>query len=86
LAISEGSVNCLCGRKCFSFIVFRISSQLRKKYKTYLIYKCGPVPVGQISTNGSFKCKECDTSFNSQQELEQHEKYATYRRKGCCWQ
>ena len=40
----------------------------------------------QISTNSSFKCEECDTSFSSQQGFEEHGKYATYRRKGCCWQ
>ncbi|HEY6885438.1 MAG TPA: hypothetical protein VI278_15500 [Nitrososphaeraceae archaeon] len=38
------------------------------------------------SVNAPFKCEECDTSFTSQQGLEQHEKYASYRRKGCCWQ
>jgi len=38
------------------------------------------------SANAQFMCKECDTSFATQQELEEHEKYASYRRKGCCWQ
>jgi len=38
------------------------------------------------SSNVSFKCEECDTSFNSQQGLEQHGKYARYKRKGYCWQ
>ena len=42
--------------------------------------------MDQISTNNSFKCEEFDTLFNSQQGLEEHRKYATYRRKGCCWQ
>jgi len=38
------------------------------------------------SANTYFKCEECDTSFISQLGLEQHERYASYRRKGCCWQ
>jgi len=42
--------------------------------------------MSQISPNESFTCEECDTSFMSQQGLERHEKYASYRRKGCCWQ
>jgi hypothetical protein len=33
------------------------------------------------TADSSFKCEECDTSFTSQQGLEQHEKYAVYRRK-----
>jgi hypothetical protein len=39
-----------------------------------------------MSTSGSYKCEECDTSFNSERELEEHVKYAKYRRKGSCWQ
>ena len=40
-----------------------------------------------ISTSGSsYKCEECDMSFNSERELEEHDKYAKYRRKGYCWQ
>jgi len=38
------------------------------------------------SANASFKCEDCDTSFSFQQGLKQHEKYASYRRNGCCWQ
>ena len=37
--------------------------------------------MGQISTNRPFKCEECDMSFSSQKVLEEHEKYASYRRK-----
>ena len=40
-----------------------------------------------MSTGGSScKCEECDMSFNSERELEEHDKYAKYRRKGYCWQ
>jgi hypothetical protein len=35
---------------------------------------------------GPFKCEACGTEFNSHEELAYHEKYATYRRPGCCWQ
>jgi hypothetical protein len=40
-----------------------------------------------MSTRGSsYKCEECDMSFNSERKLEEHDKYAKYRRKGYCWQ
>jgi hypothetical protein len=40
-----------------------------------------------MSTIGSsYKCEECDMSFNSERKLEEHYKYAKYRRKGYCWQ
>ena len=38
------------------------------------------------TTGSSYKCKECDMSFNSERKLEEHNKYAKYRRKGYCWQ
>jgi hypothetical protein len=38
------------------------------------------------TTGSSYKCEECDTSFNSERELDEHIKYAKYRRKGSCWQ
>jgi hypothetical protein len=34
-----------------------------------------------MSTGGSYKCEECDMSFNSERELKEHDKYAKYRRK-----
>ena len=34
-----------------------------------------------MSSSTSFKCEECYASFTSQQGLDQHEKYAIYRRK-----
>lgn len=42
--------------------------------------------ITTTSNTPAFKCEGCDTSFTSEQGLEQHEKYASYRRKGCCWQ
>jgi hypothetical protein len=40
-----------------------------------------------MSTSGSsYKCEECDMSFNSERKLEEHYKYAKYRRKDYCWQ
>jgi hypothetical protein len=39
-----------------------------------------------MSTSGSYKCEECDMSFKTERKLEEHDKYAKYRRKGCCWQ
>ena len=42
--------------------------------------------MNQTTVNSSLKCEECETSFTSKQGLEQHEQYASYRRKGCCWQ
>jgi transposase-like protein len=40
-----------------------------------------------MSTSGSsYKCEECDMSFNSERKLEEHYKYTKYRRKGYCWQ
>ena len=35
--------------------------------------------MSSTTANSSIKCEECDTSFTSQQGLEQHEKYASYR-------
>jgi rieske iron-sulfur protein len=33
------------------------------------------------TTGSSYKCEECDTSFNSETEFDEHIKYAKYRRK-----
>jgi hypothetical protein len=40
----------------------------------------------QMTSVTSYRCGECDTVFDSQQELIQHEIYARYRRPGICWQ
>jgi hypothetical protein len=40
----------------------------------------------QMANITSYRCEECDTIFNSQEELIQHEIYARYRRPGYCWQ
>jgi hypothetical protein len=40
----------------------------------------------QMISVASYRCEECDTVFDSQQELIQHEIYTRYRRPGICWQ
>ena len=40
----------------------------------------------RMTNNASYTCEKCDTVFDSEQELLQHEIYARYRRPGCCWQ
>jgi len=39
-----------------------------------------------MTNNASYTCEKCDTVFDSEQELIQHEIYARYRRPGYCWQ
>ena len=38
--------------------------------------------IEKMTSVASYRCEECDTVFDSQQELIQHEIYARYRRAG----
>jgi uncharacterized C2H2 Zn-finger protein len=40
----------------------------------------------RMTSVASYRCEECDTVFDSQQEIVQHGNYARYRRPGICWQ
>jgi hypothetical protein len=36
-----------------------------------------------MSIGGSYKCEECDMSFNSERELKEHDKYESFSHTSC---
>ena len=40
----------------------------------------------RMTNIASYTCEKCDTAFDSEHELIEHEIYARYRRPGYCWQ
>lgn len=38
------------------------------------------------SNDNTYRCEECDTTFNNENDFLEHKNYAKFRREGSCWQ
>lgn len=38
------------------------------------------------SSNNTYRCEECDTTFDNENDFLEHKNYAKFRREGTCWQ